>query len=120
MKLILLLLSVSSLSASSIKFAWNASTSEGITNYMLHVTQGTNEATINVGTNLTATAEGLTPGIWTFAASCQISPGIVSDRTPPLVVEVPQPPTLMRTIVVQYSGTLSNFADVGFFRLRIP
>ena len=37
-----------------------------------------------------------------------------------VTAEVPVPPPNMRTVVLQYSGTLTNWQDVGFFKLRLP
>lgn len=114
-------------SAQNIRLGWDASPSAAVTNYVLYA--ATNALTTTnlasalvkqpVGTNLTATIEDLKPGRWWFAATCQAE-GVESGPSNVLLVDVPQPPAAMRTIVVQYSGTLTNFYDVGFFRLRLP
>jgi len=111
--------------ASEIRLAWNASPTTGVTNYTLFA--GTNSpisttnsaARINVGTNLTATVQDLVPGQWLFAVTCQAN-GVESDFSNIVIVQVPVAPANMRVVVVQYSGTLTNFYDVGFFRLRLP
>lgn len=112
--------------ASDLKLAWDASPTPGITNYVLYASTNTLTATnlpsaqvrLNVGTNLTATVTDIKAGQWTFAATA-MKDGIESAPTL-LLAEVPKPPDRMRTVVVQYSGTLTNFYDVGFFRLRLP
>ena len=113
--------------ASDAKLAWDASLTTGVTNYVLYASTNILSATnltsatvrLNVGTNLTATVEGIQTGQWSFAATA-MKDGIESDPSNILIVDVPQPPARMRTVVVQYSGTLTNFYDVGFFRLRLP
>lgn len=115
------------LAAQELPLAWDASASPGVTNYILYA--GTNSITatnlssytmrISVGTNLTARVESLAPGQWFFAATAQAG-GIESAPSNILAVEVPPAPQRMRTMVVQYSGTLTNFYDVGFFRLKLP
>jgi len=113
--------------AQSIRLAWDASTSPGVTNYVLYAHTNTLAATNlsaavvkqSVGTNLTATIEDIKPGHWWFVATA-VGSGVESGPSNSVNVEVPKPPAAMRTIVVQYSGTLTNFYDVGFFRLRLP
>ena len=46
--------------------------------------------------------------------------GISSDFSNIVIVEVPYASGSFRTVVLQFSGTLTNFYDVGFFKLRIP
>ena len=113
--------------AQSVRLGWDASTSAGVTNYVLYAHTNTLASTNlaaavvrqKVGTNLTATIEDIKPGRWWFAATA-VGGGVESQPSNILIVDVPQPPPNMRTIVVQYSGTLTNFYDVGFFRLRLP
>jgi len=113
--------------ASDAKLAWDASPTTGVTNYVLYASTNILSATnltsatvrLNVGTNLTATVERIQSGQWSFAVTAMKN-GLESDPSNILIVEVPQPPARMRTVVVQYSGTLTNFYDVGFFRLRLP
>lgn len=112
--------------ASDIKLAWDASQTPGITNYVLYASTNTLTSTnlqsalvrLSVGTNLTASITDIKAGQWTFAATA-IKDGIESSPVL-LLAEVPKAPDRMRTVVVQYSGTLTNFYDVGFFRLRLP
>lgn len=117
--LLALILSAASTLAVDVHLAWDASVSPGVTNYALSVRNGQSATVLNVGTNLTATAESLTPGQWEFKVACA-SDGVWSDWSTPLIVEIAGPPTRLRTVVLQYSGTLSNFYDVGFFKLRLP
>lgn len=113
--------------ASDVKLAWDASPTPGVTNYVLYASTNSLTATnlptatvrLNVGTNLTASVENIQPGQWSFAAT-GMKDGLESDPSNILIVDVPKPPDRMRTVVVQYSGTLTNFYDVGFFRLRLP
>jgi hypothetical protein len=66
------------------------------------------------------TVSGLLAGNWWFAVAARDTNGIQSLLSNVLQIEVPKPPLNMRTVVLQYSGTLSNFYDVGFFKLRLP
>jgi hypothetical protein len=121
--------SAAAVSAASVRLAWDASPTEGVTNYVLHA--WTNNAEngpfaytnapvhVNVGTNLTASLEALQPGQWSFVVTAQ-KEGIESDPSNVVIVETPDPPARLRTIAIQYSGSLTNFVDVGFFRLRLP
>lgn len=121
----LMLLAVTCLGA-DVRLAWDASPTEGITNYVIYahtnaITQETYTnavVRINVGTNLTATVEDPSPARWWFTVTA-MRDGLESDISNVIEVEVPAPPSGMRTVIVQYSGTLTNFQDVGFFRLRI-
>jgi hypothetical protein len=116
--LLLLLCLIVSAAGSDIKLAWNESATPGVTNYVLYANRGTNSIRLNVGTNLTAQVESLQPGLWAFHVTAQKG-YVESSPSEPMLVEVPEPPVNMRTIAIQYSGTLSNFYDVGFFRLRL-
>lgn len=124
-----LLLSPLLAAAQNVTLAWDASVTPGITNYVLYASTNaisltnttllsTAQVRLHVSTNLTATVENLKAGQWTFAVTA-MGGGIESAPTT-LAVEVPKEPARMRTVVVQYSGTLTNFYDVGFFRLRLP
>ena len=112
---------------SDIKLAWDAppaSTNYTVTNYVLYAQTNLVSRTNycvrqTVGTNLTATVQELVPGRWWFAATA-VAGGLESDLSAMVIAEVPLPPPNMRTVYVQYGGTLTNFYDVGFFRLRLP
>jgi hypothetical protein len=112
---------------SDIKLAWDPpppSTNYTVTNYVLYahsnlVAKTNYSVRLSVGTNLTATVQDTVPGRWWFAATA-VAGGLESDLSAMLIAEVPVPPANMRTVVVQYGGTLTNFYDVGFFRLRLP
>ncbi len=111
-------------SAADINLAWDASISPGITNYQLYAsTNGipsTNyTAQLNVGTNLTCSVRELKQGTWYFAVVA-MKDGISSDFSNIVIAEVPYASGSFRTVVLQFSGTLTNFYDVGFFKLRIP
>lgn len=74
---------------------------------------------LNVGTNLTATIADLAEGYWSFAATAEMD-GLESELSNIVHVQVPAPPANMRTVILQYSGTLSNFQDAVFFKLKLP
>ena len=123
-KLALMPMLAFSVTAAEIQFAWNPSPSMGVTNYMFYSCTNTLSLTnytsrIPVGLSCTATITDLAPGIWQFSLTA-MRDGIQSDFCNILTLEVPAPPAQMRTIVLQFSGTLTNFYDVGFFKLRIP
>jgi len=112
--------------ATDITLAWNPSPTVGVTNNVLYA--NTNIVTssnrtnalvrLDVGTNSTAVVQNLTNRIWYFATAAMKN-GIESEVSGNTTIEVPAPPSNMRTIVVQYSGTITNFYDVGFFRLKL-
>lgn len=124
--LIAVLLLTLTATAAEVRLAWDASPSTNVT-YQLYAHTNSFSTTsrsnavvrLNVGTNLTATVSDLMPATWYFAATANL-PGIESDLSNVLVVEVPKPPDRMRTVVLQFSGSLTNFSDVGFFKLRLP
>lgn len=113
--------------ASEVNLAWDPSETPGITNYVLYAHTNalvmTNLSTasvrVPVGTNLTATCVWLKPGRYWFTVTA-MRDGVESDPSNVVTVEAPEPPENMRTLVIQYSGTISNWTDVGFFKLRIP
>jgi len=132
MKYLKLLLSLAALtlnvSAAEFQISWNSSPTPGVTNYVLYFSTNvlnnvtrTNSSTIrlNAGTNLTGFVSGIIPDQWQFGVTA-MKDGIESDLSNLLLVEVPEPPKNLRIIALQFSGTLSNFYDVGFFKLRIP
>lgn len=110
-----------------IKLQWNPSTSLGVTNYVVYASTNVltssnlydRAARLNVGTNLTATIQNIRTGSWWFTVTA-MSNGLESDCSNIINVNVPVAPQNLRTIVIQYDGTLSNFYDVGFFKLRTP
>lgn len=112
----------------TVKFAWDSPTnSQPLTYWLYASTNALSDATISTatinlpaGTNLTATISDLLAAHWWFAAASRDTNGVQSLLSNVLQVEVPKPPLNMRTVVLQYSGTLSNFYDVGFFKLRLP
>lgn len=112
--------------AGSVSLVWDASPDSSVTNYTLYActnTIGTNlsaAVTVEVGTNLTARIEDLLPGRWSFYVTAMAAYRIQSLPSNVVQAEVPAAPTNMRTVVLQYSGTLTNFYDVGFFKLRLP
>ena len=124
----ILLLAAVSAEASFIRLAWDASATPGC-EYVLYAS--TNELTqetyrdaalvrVPCGTNLTATLEGIAVGEWSFLATA-IKDGVESDISNVVVTEVPPAPGTMRTVVLQYSTTITNgWNDTdGYFRIRI-
>ena len=108
--------------ADNLKLAWDASPSTNVVGYALY--SGTNSGNYltrtEVGTNLTASVEGLVEGRWYFVVTAFTTNNIESLPSNEVNAEVPKPPANMRTVIVQYGATLTNFYDVGFFRLRLP
>ena len=123
----ILFLSALNAGASFLRLAWDASATPGC-EYVLYastneLTQETyRDATVRVpcGTNLTATIEGIAVGQWRFCATA-IKDGVESDLSNVVVTEIPPAPGTMRTVVLQYTTTISNgWNDTdGFFRIRI-
>lgn len=118
------LLAAATCSAQQVKLSWDASASAAtnVIHYIVHA--GTNAGDyfihLPVGTNLNASVSDIAPLTWYFAATAVKTNGTQSPYSNELIEEVPQPPANMRTVVLQYSGTLTNFYDVGFFKLRLP
>ena len=131
-KQLLIVLLLTSLSAfalgGSATLAWDASPSAAVTNYVLYAhTNSLNSTNLNTalvkvsaGTNLTVAITGLTPPtVWYFVATAQAN-GIQSDPSNQLVVQVPVAPANARMMAVQYAElNITNWTDVGFFRIRI-
>jgi hypothetical protein len=127
--LIFVCLLASTCPGQTVKFAWDPPTNstQPLTYWLYASTNALSDATIlsattnlPANTNLTATISDLLATHWWFAAASRDTNGIQSVLSNVLQVEVPKPPLNMRTVVLQYSGTLSNFYDVGFFKLRLP
>ncbi len=74
---------------------------------------------VRIGTNLTAVVEITNAGRWFFVVTAARD-GTESVQSNQVIWEIIAPPPNMRTVFLQYSGTLTNFYDVGFFRLRLP
>ena len=112
----------------TVKLAWDASgTNQPITYVLYASTTSLSDATISTattnvptGTNITVTISDILAGHWWFGVAARDTNGLQSVLSNVLQVEVPKPPLNMRTVVLQYSGMLSNFYDVGFFKLRLP
>lgn len=106
--------------AGETRFGWSPSPTAGVTNYVLTVTQGTNSVRVNVGTNLTASAQ-LTNGIYSVTVTAQ-KDGFESEPSNMLTLDVPRSPTNLRTLVVEASFDLTgtNWINVGLLRLRSP
>lgn len=110
--------------ATDVRLVWNASTTPGVTNYVLYAS--TNALTFqsfnvrtNAGINLIATVQTLRAGQWQFGVTAT-KDGLESGMSEVLNVEIPKTPGPIRTVIVQWSTNLTNRQDVGFFKLRIP
>ena len=122
-----------------VQFAWDASegnpTNLVVTNYVLYVhtnnlfvvDRSESVYKINAGTNLTALAKNLLPALtWYAAVSAQATyepwsnnaTVLESELSNIILIAVPNPPTNNR-VVIEYSMNLTNFTDMGYFRLRI-
>lgn len=115
-----------SATAGEVRLAWDASATTNVTNYLIlahtnnSVGMRTNSVRVNAGTNTTALVEGMKDGTtWYFVCVAQAG-GLTSENSNMVIAQTPLPPASMRTVAVQYGATLTNFSDVGFFRLRIP
>jgi hypothetical protein len=115
----------------------------GTTNTMSSTNLHSSEIKIATGTNQTVTIRDMKPAVWTFAATAVkesysvdmsklsinlasnapvvITNKIESDPSNFLVIEMPQTPAMMRTLVIQANATLAgtNWIDAGFFKLKI-
>ena len=127
MKIIFLLLLPLLARGADVKLAWGPSATAAVTNYVIYAYTNpplpvvTNWAVrVEVGTNLTSTISDLQAGQWWFVATAMAAHRIESLPSNTVTVEVPVPPPNMRTVVLQYSGTLTNWQDVGFFKLKLP
>lgn len=106
-----------------IKLTWDASPDDGVS-YRLYVI---NTNTLNlytnfgVGTNLTASIDGMAGGQWKFYVTAVASNSIESLPSNVLPQQVPTAPGNFRNVVIQYSTNLSNGkTDAGFFQLYLP
>jgi len=102
--------------AADVRLAWDASATAGVTNYTVYSWYSeTNAIVKHCGTNLATTIQVTNRAIIYATAT---KDGIESDPSNTLRLEVPSAPGLR--VVLQYSPkTLTNFADVGFFRVQI-
>lgn len=110
-----------------ISLKWNASVTPGITNYVLYAhtnamteTNFTFTIRADTGTNLTATVYDVAPGQWYFNATAMDTNGVESQLSNVVQYEIPAPPASLRTIILQYSASVTNFSDFHFFKLRFP
>jgi hypothetical protein len=111
-----------------IKLAWSPSTDAEATSYThtlyahtnAFATNFTYTAQANAGTNLTATVSDLAPGRWYFAVTARDTNGVESKLSNVLPYQTPSPPSDLRTVILQYSASVTNFQDMIFFKLRFP
>lgn len=124
MKKLILLLSLLALPAKAdLTLAWDSVTNVPNPTYTLYASTNsfTNAAqalvTANVGTNTTVTLYGLT-NVWFFRAAA-FNTNVSSDLSSTLIVQIPPMPANFRTVVIMGGPTITNFQDLGFFRIRI-
>lgn len=123
---VLFVLLVPSIShAGSLRLAWDASPTPGVS-YTLYAhtnTIGTDLVSpvvrVHAGTNLTARVTDLAAGQWHFVATA-VKDNVESAPSNELVATVPAQPANMRTVVLQYNATVTgtNWLDAGFFRVK--
>jgi hypothetical protein len=112
--------------ASRFGLGWNASPTPGVS-YMLYAHTNLLTATnlteavrrIDVGTNLTVIVEDIAPGRWWFTVTAVSAVGLESAPVPSLLLDVPAMEGQMRLLIIQHGATITNFTDIGVFRLRI-
>ncbi len=127
---IVFLCSIAAASASDVTLAWDPSPAVGCT-YVLYATTNSTltetnmskaQVIIDCGTNLQVVAAGMaTPGTWRFGATAKVG-GVQSDLSNILILSVPQAPSSMRTVALQYSGNLEGLGTNPtslFFRLKL-
>lgn len=142
-----LIITSSPCSAVDVQLIWDPSPTENVT-YILYATTNilsstnlhSSQVKADTGTNCGVTIRDMDPGIWTFAATAVktsiniipqtlaigIQPAtttnkVESDPSNFLILEIPSPPAMARTMVLEATTTLTgtNWIDAGFFRLRI-
>lgn len=124
----LLLISLQS-RASNVMLAWDASTTAGVTNYMLYASTNTLNATNlstalvirPAGNNLNAFITGINSARWFFVVTT-IKDGQESLPSNLVIYDVPSIPAVpanARTVAIQYGVSLgTNRENVGFFWLQ--
>lgn len=122
MKQLILTLIPLTLCAGDIQLAWDPSPDTGVQAYILYASTNnfqTVATNVNVGTNLTAKIIDLPPGTWYFAATALGTNQLESSYSNFVIADVHNPPNNLRVVVLQYSTTITNFTDAGFFKVRI-
>lgn len=113
--------------ASDLRLAWNPSTTPGVS-YILYASTNSLGATnlaaeatarIDCGTNTQVELAGIMPSQWKFAVTARTQPGIESDPSNILIVEIAKPPPDLRVLEVQFSSDLTNWSNAGYFRLKL-
>lgn len=113
--------------AQTVKLAWDASPTTGVsyrlyahTNSLSKTNLAASVVKVDVGTNLVATVDQIQAGKWWFTVTAVSQEGLESLPSNVVQAEVPVKPDNMRTVVVQFSGTITNgWQDVGFFRIKL-
>jgi len=112
--------------AQGITLKWSSPTNAAaVTNYTLYAfsnsasAEGLSNAVVRVevGTNLTCQITNV--GTWWLRVRAMTASRVESVGSNTALVEVTPSPPEMR-MVLQYSGTLTGWKDVGFFRVKLP
>lgn len=67
----------------------------------------------------TVTLKDVRPGFWWIAVTAICTNSLESAPSNVLIAEVPVPPSNLRTVVLQYGATVTNWQDVGFFKVKL-
>jgi hypothetical protein len=123
-------------SGQQISLAWSPSPGTNVAGYYIYASTNvitdplTNAIRSDVGNLTKGTVDLSGPGTWHFAASAyaystnvlngtNYTSKVESALSNQVIVEVPPPPPNMRTLVLQFGTTVTNWTDAGFFRIRI-
>lgn len=115
-------------SASEVPLVWDYPTNEVASAYVLYVSPTPITATNfhNAAVRLllppikSTTLKDFKPGVYWMAVSAMSQDGsLESDCSNILLVQIPTSPNNLRTIAVQYSTTITNWSDVGFFKVKV-
>lgn len=125
--LVALLLTIPCLAA-DIPLAWDVPlASDGLSGYFLYAATNAITATnfhsaqIRLPIPLTngVVLTSIKPGTYWFTVTAVQTNTLESDPSNILVAQVPNPPPNLRTVTLQYSNTLTNWQDTGYFRVKI-
>lgn len=113
--------------AGDIPLTWDYATNEPTSAFILYastnVISATNYRTAPVRLPLppvnTVTLSSFKPGTYWITVTAVSTNTLESDPSNILVAQVPKPPANLRTVVLQYGPTITNFVDVGFFKVKI-
>lgn len=120
-----------SVSGGDIPLAWDSPTNEPTAAFILYAStnalSAANFRTAPVRLPLppinTVTLSSFKPGTYWITVTAVSTNTLESDPSNILVAQVPTPPVNLRTVLLQYSNTITNagtnWVDAGFFRVKI-